>query len=324
MRKKYILIIGLGLLVLLLFPFIGVIDVNVDSIFSGDQASFIFWKLRVPRTILGFIAGSSLALAGLIFQNIFKNSLATPYTLGVSTGASAGMVLGIKLNLSLAALGLNGLYIYGFAGALISISLIMGIAKVVKSFSIYTLLMSGVAINFFFSSCIVVIQYMFDFTQTIAILRWLMGGINPTGYEELLFLLPVYIFFVAMTFFLKNELVIASAGEDFAYAKGLDIKRFRIMLFIVVSLIIGILVSFVGPIGFVGLIVPHISRIIFPRDFKSVIFSTMIMGGLLLAFTDFIARILIPPAEIPVGIITSLIGAPFFLFILISTLRQKN
>ena len=324
MGKKHILIIGLGLLVVLLFPFIGVIDINIESLLSDDPASFIFWNLRVPRTILGFMAGASLALAGLIFQNIFKNSLATPYTLGVSTGASAGMVLGIKLNLTLTVFGLNGLYLYGFAGALISISLIMGIAKVVKSYSIYTLLMSGVAINFFFSSCIVVIQYLFDFTQTIAILRWLMGGIGTTGYKELLFLLPVFLFFVAMTFFLKNELIIASAGEEFAYAKGLDIKKFRILLFIVVSLIIGILVSFVGPIGFVGLIVPHIARIIFPRDFRAVILSTLIMGGILLAFTDFLARILIPPTEIPVGIITSLIGAPFFLFVLISTLRQKT
>lgn len=324
MGKKHILIIGLGVLVLLLFPFIGVIDVNIDSLLSGDPASFIFWNLRVPRTILGFMAGASLALAGLIFQNIFKNSLATPYTLGVSTGASAGMVLGIKLNLTLSAFGLNGLYLYGFAGALISIGLIMTIAKVVKSYSIYTLLMSGVAINFFFSSCIVVIQYLFDFTQTIAILRWLMGGISPTGYKELLFLLPVFLFFVGMTFFLKNELIIASAGEEFAYAKGLDIKKFRIILFVVVSLIIGILVSFVGPIGFVGLIVPHIARIIFPRDFRAVILSTLIMGGMLLAFTDFLARILIPPTEIPVGIITSLIGAPFFLFVLISTLRQRS
>jgi iron complex transport system permease protein len=324
MSRKHILIIGIGILVLLMLPFIGIIRIDFNSLFKGSQSSFIFWQLRLPRTILGFMAGSSLALAGLIFQNIFKNSLATPYTLGVSTGASAGMVLGIKLNLSLTFLGLNGLYLYGFAGALLSIFLIMGIARVVKSFSIYTLLMAGVAINFFFSACIVIIQYMFDFTQTIAILRWLMGGINPTGYKDLLFLLPTYIFFITLTFFLKNELIIASAGEDFAYAKGLDLKRFRIIIFIIVSLVMGILVSFVGPIGFVGLIVPHIARLIFPHDFKAVIVATIIMGGLLLSFTDFLARILIPPAEIPVGIITSLIGAPFFIFVLISTLKQKT
>lgn len=324
MNKKHILVVGIGILVLLMLPFIGIIRLDLNTLLKGSQSSFIFWQIRLPRTILGFMAGSSLALAGLIFQNIFKNSLATPYTLGVSTGASAGMVLGIKLNLTLAFLGLNGLYLFGFAGALLSIFLIMAIGRIVKSYSIYTLLMAGVAINFFFSSCIVIIQYMFDFTQTIAILRWLMGGINPTGYKDLLFLLPIYIFFITITFFLKNELIIASAGEDFAYAKGLDLKKFRIIIFVMVSLVIGILVSFVGPIGFVGLIVPHIARLIFPLDFRAVIITTVILGGILLAFTDFLARILIPPAEIPVGIITSLIGAPFFIFVLISTLKHKT
>ena len=160
MNKKYILIFGAGVIILLLIPFVGVIKIDFNSLLSNKQTSFIFWQLRVPRTILGFIAGSSLALAGLIFQNIFKNSLATPYTLGVSSGAALGVVFAIKLNLSISFLGLNGVYIYGFLGALISIFLILSIAKIVKSFSIYTLLMSGVAINFFFSSLIIIIQYL--------------------------------------------------------------------------------------------------------------------------------------------------------------------
>jgi len=309
---------------LLFLPFFGLIKINFFDLLQNNNNSFIFWQLRVPRTILGFIAGSALALAGLIFQNIFKNSLATPYTLGVSTGASAGIVLGIKLHLTSSFLGLNGIYIFGFLGALIAITVILGIAKLVKSYSIYTLLMSGVAINFFFSSLIVLVQYLFDFTHTITILRWLMGGITTTGYRELLFFLPVYIFFIFASFLLKNELLIASAGDEFAYSKGLNIKNFRILLFVLVSFIIGVLVSFVGPIGFIGLIVPHIARIIFKKDFQSVLFFTIITGGILLSLTDFIARILIPPVEIPVGIITSLMGAPFFLFILISSLRRNK
>lgn len=324
MNKKYILIFGIGAIILLIIPFVGVIKVDFNGLLSNKQTSFIFWQLRVPRTILGFIAGSSLALAGLIFQNIFKNSLATPYTLGVSTGAALGVVFAIKLNLSISFLGLNGVYIYGFLGALISIFLILSIAKIVKSFSIYTLLMSGVAINFFFSSLIIIIQYLVDFTQTISIIRWLIGGITPVGYKEILFLLPLYFFFITITFFLKNELIIASAGDEFAYSKGLNIKKFRITVFIIVSFILGIIISFVGPIGFIGLIVPHISRILFKENFKSIIISTIIMGGLLLTFTDFLARTIMPPIEIPVGIITSLIGAPFFIFILISSLRNRN
>jgi iron complex transport system permease protein len=324
MNKKIIVLLGAGLVMLLLLPFFGLMKIDFFNLLTSNDSSFVFWQLRVPRTILGFIAGSSLALAGLIFQNIFKNSLATPYTLGVSTGASAGIVVGIKFHLTTAWLGLNGIYIFGFLGALISITIILGIAKLVKSYSIYTLLMSGVAINFFFSSLIVMVQYLFDFTHTIAILRWLMGGITATGYRELLFFLPIYFFFIFASYLLKNELLIASAGDEFAFSKGLNIKKFRVLFFILVSLVIGILVSFVGPIGFVGLIVPHIARLFFKKDFKSTLFFTIIAGGILLALTDFIARILIHPVEIPVGIITSLMGAPFFLFILISSLRKNK
>lgn len=324
MNKKIIILLATGFLMILLLPFFGLINIDLHNLLNSSDSSFIFWQLRVPRTILGFIAGSSLALAGLIFQNIFKNSLATPYTLGVSTGASAGIVLGIKLHLTGTVWGLHGIYIFGFLGALISVFVILGIAKMVKSYSIYTLLMSGVAINFFFSSLIVMVQYLFDFTHTITILRWLMGGITTTGYRELLFFLPVYVFFIIAAFFLKNELLIASAGDEFAYSKGLNIKKFRILLFILVSFIIGVLVSFVGPIGFIGLIVPHIARIIFKKDFRSTLFFTIIAGGILLSLTDFIARIIIQPVEIPVGIITSLLGAPFFLFILISSLRRNK
>ncbi len=324
MNKKYLLLLIIGLVMVMLLPFIGIININLASLFENSNSSFIFWQIRIPRTLLGFMAGSSLALAGLIFQNIFKNSLATPYTLGVSSGAAAGVVLGIKLNLSMTFLGLNGLYIYGFAGALLSIGVILGIARIVKSYSIYTLLMSGVALNFLFSSIIVLIQYLFDFTQTISILRWLMGGITPIGYKELLFLFPLYIFFILGTYFLKNELLIASAGEEFAYSKGLDIRKFRIIIFVAVSFMIGILVSFVGPIGFIGLIVPHTARLLFKRDFKLMLGFTIILGGMLLTLTDFLARTMIPPAEIPVGIITSLMGAPFFLFVLITHLRKSR
>jgi len=325
--KKYIAGIIFVLIILVILPFLGITDIKINSIFKNidnNTESYIFWYLRVPRTLLGFLAGSILAIAGLIFQNIFKNSLATPYTLGISSGASAGVVIAIKLGLSISFLGLNGTYFYGFIGAFLSILFILTIAKLVRSFSIYTLLMTGVAVNFFFSSLIVILHYLFDFSQTVSILRWLMGGITPTGYKQILFLTPFFICFIGFTFLTKNQLLIASGGDNFAYSKGLNIKYFRILVFIVTSLIIGIIVSIVGPIGFIGLVIPHISRIFFKRDFNAVIFMSIIMGGTLLLITDFISRILIPPVEIPVGIITSLIGAPFFLFVLISSLRNIN
>ncbi|HLP45240.1 MAG TPA: iron chelate uptake ABC transporter family permease subunit, partial [Candidatus Kapabacteria bacterium] len=129
--------------------------------------------------------------------------------------------------------------------------------------------------------------------------------------------------FVVVTYMIKNELVLISGGDQFAHSKGMNVKAFRIFIFIMVSFLVGVVVSIAGPIGFVGLIVPHISRLIFKNDFKAVTSCTLFMGGLLLVFTDFLARVLIPPVEIPVGIITAFMGAPFFLFILVSKLKNE-
>ena len=149
-----------------------------------------------------------------------------------------------------------------------------------------------------------------------------MGGLAISGYSEIIFMLPLYLFFVVVTFMVKNELILISGGDQFAHSKGMNVKKFRIFMFIMVSFVVGVAVSIAGPIGFVGLIVPHISRLIFKNEFKSVIYFTVFCGGLLLVVTDFLARILIPPVEIPVGIITAFMGAPFFLFILVSKMRR--
>ena len=324
MKFKIVPWIVLAAVVLAVVPFLGIFPIRPSSIFQEGSAGFIFWQLRVPRTLLAFLSGAALALAGFIFQNLFKNSLATPYTLGVSSGASAGIVLAIKLNLSVSLFGIQGVFPFGFLGALASVAIILAIARLVRSFSIYTLLMTGVAINFFFSSMIVLVQYLFDFTQTIGILRWLMGGITPTGYKEVAFMFPVCTLFILITILSRNELVIASAGDQFAYSKGLDVRRFRIGMFILVSFVIGMVVSFVGPIGFVGLIVPHSARILCRRNHTASLVLTILAGGFLLVVTDLFARIIIPPAELPVGILTSLLGAPFFILILVSELRKNR
>ncbi len=322
-RTKYLIISGFGLLIFILIPFLGVINLDISNLFSNNPDSFIFWQLRLPRTIMAFIVGSSLALGGLIFQNIFKNSLATPYTLGVSSGAAAGTVAALKMNLVLSIFGINFIYIAGFLGGILSILLILGISRITKSYSVYTILMSGVAINFFFSAFILLLQYMVDITQTVSVLRWLMGSISISGYKDILVIFPVWIFFVSAALLLKKELVMISGGENFAETRGLDVKKFRILLFIIVSLVTGMIVSMTGPIGFIGLIVPHISRQFVKDDFRFLVILTVVSGGILLALADLLARILIPPAEIPVGVITSFFGAPFFLFILISSLRKK-
>ena len=324
-KKKYFFVFLTILMMIFIFlPFIGVTKLSLHSVMNNETDKLIFFEIRIPRLILGFLAGSILSLSGLLFQNIFKNSLATPYTLGISSGASAGVVIAIKLNISFLFLGFSSRSLFGFLGALFSIFLIISIAKLVRSFSIYTLLMSGIAINFFFSSLVAITLYLFDFTQTISILRWLLGGIEPVKYTELIFLTIIFFFYVIFIFIIKNQLLISSIGDEFAISKGLDIKKFRLLIFFIVSIITGILVTVTGPIGFVGLIVPHISRLIYKNNMNLNILITTLLGGLFLSYADFIARILIPPVEIPVGIITSLIGAPFFIFVLITSLRNNR
>ena len=313
-----------ALVLIVLTPFSGLTSISLSDLAESGDKAFIFWRLRVPRTLMAFLAGTVLSLSGLVFQQVFRNSLATPYTLGVSSGASAGIVLGIKFQITLSLFGFGGLFLCGFGGAILSILAILLIARLVRSHSIYTLLMAGVAMNFFFGSVIVLAQYLFDFSQTVSILRWLMGGITTHGYREIIWITPLAAGFFLLILLLRRELVLCGADEDFALSKGLDVFRLRRILFVVVSLITGILVSLIGPVGFVGLVMPHLARLLFRERFVVVVPAAALGGGILLLGADFLSRTLVAPVEIPVGVITSLIGAPFFIGILISRMRESD
>lgn len=312
------------MIVLITAPFIGSKILNLSSVFSGSSNNFILFQLRIPRTIIAFIAGASLSLGGLIFQNLFKNKLATPYTLGISSGAAAGALIAIKFNLFGSFFGFGFTYLAGFMGAILSVLLILAILKITGSTSVYTVLLAGVAINFFFSAFILLIQYLVDMTQSISAIRWLMGSLTISGYKEILIIAPVFLIFIIIVLLLKKELILISAGDEFASSKGMNVKKFRISIFILVSLITGMVVSVTGPIGFVGLIIPHIIRLLIKDDFRILVIFSIFFGGIFLVIADIISRVLIPPAEIPVGIITSFFGAPFFIFILISGVRNRE
>lgn len=312
------------MIVLITAPFIGSKILNLSSVFSGSSNNFILFQLRIPRTIIAFIAGASLSLGGLIFQNLFKNKLATPYTLGISSGAAAGALIAIKFNLFGSFFGFGFTYLAGFMGAILSVLLILAILKITGSTSVYTVLLAGVAINFFFSAFILLIQYLVDMTQSISAIRWLMGSLTISGYKEILIIAPVFLVFIIIVLLLKKELILISAGDEFASSKGMNVKKFRISIFILVSLITGMVVSVTGPIGFVGLIIPHIIRLLIKDDFRILVIFSIFFGGIFLVIADIISRVLIPPAEIPVGIITSFFGAPFFIFILISGVRNRE
>jgi iron complex transport system permease protein len=324
MNKRIGLLFLFALLLLAFAPFLGITPIDPGRIFQDSANSFIFWHLRVPRTILGFVAGAILALSGLVCQNLFKNNLATPDLLGISSGAAAGAVIALKFKLHLSLPGNAGAYVFSYLGAISAVLFIFIVARLIKNSSLYTFLMSGVAINFFYASIIVFFQYIFDYSDTFSLLRWLMGGISVAGYGEIVFLFCLLAVFLILVFSFKKEFLLVSAGDDFAQSRGLNVAKFRIYSFLGLSFFVGAVVSTCGPIGFIALVVPHVSRSWGKSHYNETVAFTFLLGGSLLVLADLLARTLIPPVDIPVGIVTSLLGAPFFLLLLIAQLKKTD
>lgn len=308
----------LTLVVLVLAPFVGMTHIPADAVLGGGDtpAAQIFWQLRVPRVMLGFLAGAAMSLAGMIFQAMFRNPLATPYTLGVSSGAALGATLYIRLGLSFAVFGVTGLTLAAFAGALAAIGVVYGLARSRPGTSTATMLLAGVAVNFTFSSLILLVHYTSDLAGSFNILRWLMGRLDTVGPEEPLSLLPLIVFGGLAALVLHRELNLMSVGEEIAVSRGVDVSRYRTVLFVSTSVMVGGVVAVCGPIGFVGMMAPHISRLLIGPDHRWLGPMALLFGGVFLVICDTAARLLAAPAELPVGVITALLGGPFFIWLL--------
>jgi iron complex transport system permease protein len=306
-----------SLLMLALAPFAGQLSQLEPAI--REQ---IMLDIRLPRALFAFVVGSGLALCGMVFQAMFHNPLATPFTLGVASGASFGAAVTVFLGLNITLLGLDTITIGAFIGALLAISFVYTLSRMRFSFSIETLLLTGVATSFFFSSLILFTQYLSDINDAFRIMRWLMGGLSISGYSQLLQLLPLVIITTAVMLWLSRELNLLMAGDDIAISRGVAVKRVRYLLFFTTSLCVGAIVALCGPIGFVGMMVPHICRLLIGTDHRWLIPATLLFGGAFVVFCDTVARLIIAPAELPVGIITTLLGGPFFLWLLVKGRRQ--
>jgi cobalamin transport system permease protein len=310
-----------------LAPFAGMEKIPFETVFNPGMDNLkaeIFWKIRIPRVLLAFCAGAALALSGMTFQALFRNPLATPFTLGVSAGAAFGAALYLRAAAVVSLIGLAGLSVSAFLGSLLSIMVVYGLTRVVKGFSTATMLLAGVAVNFFFSSFILFIQYMSDFTHSFRIVRWLMGQIEVVGFDGVFSILPFVIIGSAMVFFFTHELNLMSLGEDIAVSRGVNVTRVKTALFFATSLMVGGVVSQCGPIGFIGMMSPHICRLLIGPDHRYLSPATFIFGGFFLVFCDTLARTLIAPAEIPVGVITALLGGPFFLWLLLGGSSERS
>lgn len=315
-----LILLVFAILVVAAAPFVGMKLTPLNAVLHPSTAGRegeIFWKLRVPRVSVAFLAGSALAVAGMVFQAVFRNALATPFTLGVSSGAALGASLYIRFGLPLAVLGISGTSISAFAGAMLSILLVYGLTRARRGFSTATMLLAGVAVSFFFSSVNLFTQYVSDFTQTFRIIRWLMGGVQVVGFLSLWRMIPFVVVGLISVFYMTNELNLFMMGEEIAAARGVDVVKARRILFFASSFMVGGVVAVCGPIGFVGMMVPHICRILVGPNHRNLIPATILFGGAFLTLCDTLARTVIAPAEIPVGIITALLGGPFFVWLLL-------
>jgi iron complex transport system permease protein len=288
------------------------------ALLSGDEIEArILTDVRLPRVSLGFLAGAALATAGMAFQALFRNALATPYTLGVSAGASLGAAIYVYAGISTSLAGFPGQLCAALAGALGSIVLVYALARASLGFSSATLLLAGVAISFFCTSVIVAIQYLGDVSTSFRIGRWLLGGLEVVGFLPVLQTLPFALTGVGVLLAIPRQLDLLVIGEESATSRGVPVRMIKQIIFGSASLMVAGIVATCGPIGFVGLIVPHVGRILLgPRHHRLGPFSVL-AGGAFLVACDAVGRTIAAPVEIPVGIITALIGGPFLLALLV-------
>lgn len=314
-------------MVLLISPFIGTVDIDYHKVFDrsipfkDNPDAVIFFKTRLPRILLAAIVGGCLACAGVIFQALLRNPLASPYTLGISSGGSLGAVIAIHLGLTQTIFGLSYITLMSFIGAVITTLFVYLLSKKRGNISVTTLLLAGVTLNFFFAAVILFIQYISDFTQSFQMIRWMMGGLDITSYSMIIGILPLILIIFIITFSLSRQLNLISIDVQTATNLGVNVERTRTILLFITSIMTGAVVSLSGPIGFIGLIIPHILRLIIGSDHRLLIPASIISGGAFLVICDTIARIILPQTEIPVGILTAICGGPFFLWLLI---RKKN
>ncbi len=286
---------------------------------NTDAASRIFWDVRLPRVLLAFLAGAGLSIAGMTFQAMFRNPLATPFTLGIASGASLGAAIAIRAGLAVSLLGIPTVSVFALLGALLTTSLIYWVTQMRSMSTTTTMLLAGVALSFFFSSLILLLQYISDFSKTVLMLRWVMGGLDAgLGFGDVLAVLPFVATGCWLVLLHVNELNLLATGDELAAGRGVDVARTQRNLFLSASLCVGGVVAFCGPIGFVGLMAPHICRLALGPNHRQLAPASILFGGVFLVVCDTAARTMLAPTDLPVGVLTAIIGGPFFLWLLLT------
>ncbi len=280
---------------------------NVDQ-----SVRLIVLEIRLPRILLAGVAGFALSLGGLVFQALLRNPLAEPFILGVSSGAACGAVLAIMAGLSFQL----GVPVLAFAGALLTVYLVLMVGRRRMGTESSTILLAGVIINAFFTAVIMFFIALAVDDRLHSMLFWLYGDLSQSSYRESAIVAPVVIGGAVVLYGFSRHLNLMTAGSATAFQLGMDVEKAKRMCFLVVSLVIALVVSFSGLIGFVGLIVPHLSRMALGSDHRLLMPVSTLGGALFLIIADTVARTVISPNELPVGVITAFLGAPFFIYLL--------
>lgn len=279
------------------------------------QADAIVWEIRLPRVLLAGVVGGTLAFSGAAYQGVFRNPLADPYLLGVAAGAGLAGSLAIVLNLPLSYAGFSLLPAVSFAGAMLAVLLAYGIARSSGQTPNTTLILAGVTIS---SVAVAAISYILivDTQNSSTVLAWLLGSFNGSGWRDLSYVLPYALPAAAVIFLHGRMLNVLQLDEQEAAYVGLDVQRTKAIVILAASLATAAAVSVVGIIGFVGIVAPHIVRLLIGPDYRRLLPVVVLVGASFLVLADVGARSLVSPGELPVGIVTSFVGAPFFLLLL--------
>lgn len=315
--------------ILLTCSMVGPQKVSLRTAFQGAQIDGtpnpdyeILVRVRVPRVLLAAVVGAALAASGVIFQALLRNPLADPYILGVSSGAGLGAMIAVIGGLSWTLGGRSPIAVFAFIGALGTVWLVWGIGRITGKHQVTGLLLAGVVVNAFFSAMIMFLVAIAKSQQLYATLFWLMGNMT----EEDWFVLWVgggcILAGIVALFFLGPQLNIISVGRQDARSIGIPVERIELAAFAISAFITAAAVSLSGLIGFVGLIVPHAVRLVFGPDHRQLLPLSSLVGAMFLVLADTVARMVVAPAQLPVGVVTAMIGGPFFLFLLVRYSRK--
>ena len=306
----------IAFIILAISPFFGEITLNLKDVLDPtNSANMVFWDLRVSRVLLAFFVGGILSLGGLIFQIIFKNELITPYTLGIASGTTLFTAVAIvffpMLNITISSI----------FGSIVTILILYFISKRINKNSVAvstnSILLIGISLSYFYGSALMLVFYMSNLQENYSIIRFTLGSLDTVGFTNGLIIMVVSAIFYFVVYFNKEKIKLLLICNDTAFLKGLNVNKISLLLLIVVSLSVGISISFVGPIGFIGLVIPHVIKLIYKQSADKLFFPVFFFGGIFLVFSDLISRNLNTDSTLPIGVVTAFIGAPFFVYLLI-------